>query len=101
MSDIGDRLTQEDKLSFPPFSYAKAIIKDDITYPIIPNCPIISAENMNEGILAQIPIGTLFIVSKGDEEEGEHFLTIRVPDNVWWVEYPGLLVLASWSWGGK
>lgn len=37
------QLWPDDKLSYAkPFSYAKAIIKEDVTYPIIPTIPVIN-----------------------------------------------------------
>lgn len=39
-----NQLWPDDKISFSPFSYAKAIIKDETTYPIVPTLPIINIQ---------------------------------------------------------
>lgn len=70
-----------DKFQFNPFSYAKAIIKDDVTYPIVPNCPIINVDNLDAFNVSNIPVGAFFIIHSQDWDARTETLCLRVPDN--------------------
>lgn len=78
---MATQLWPEDKFQFSPFSYAKAIIKDDITYPIVPNCPIINTDESGSFDCQNIPVGTLFIVHRVDGSSRDDSLCLRVPDD--------------------
>lgn len=76
------QLWPEDKISFGgSFSYAKAIIKDDVTYPIVSNCPIINVDNPAAFNVSNIPVGTFFIVHFQSSEMRVESLCLRVPDD--------------------
>lgn len=72
-----EQLWPEDKIQFSPFSYAKAIIKDEVTYPIVPNCPIINVDNPGTFSASNIPVGTFFIM---------HLPYYQLPGDWWWME---------------
>ena len=74
---VPTQLWPEDKIQFSPFSYTKAIIKDDVTYPIVPNCPIINVDNLETFSASNIPVGTFFIT---------HLPYYSTPDDWWWRE---------------
>lgn len=80
-----EQLWPSDKLGIIPFSYAKAIIKDETTYPIVPNCPIVYTDENLSFDYQNIPAGTIFIIHipyfdiPGDWGRVEH-LAIRVPN---------------------
>lgn len=82
-ADAPTQLLPEDKLPFgAPFSYAKAIIKDDVTYPIVSNCPIINVDNPLEFNANNIPVGTFFIVHfQQSSSSWAESLCLRVPND--------------------
>lgn len=82
-ADAPTQLLPEDKLPFgAPFSYAKAIIKDDVTYPIVPNCPIINVDNPMTFSVGNIPVGTFFIVHfQQSSSSWAESLCLRVPND--------------------
>lgn len=76
------KLWPEDKFPFGgPFSYAKAIIKEDVTYPIVPNCPIINMDDPGTFNVSNIPVGTLFIIHTSNWDWRQEALCLRVPDD--------------------
>lgn len=101
------QLTEEDKISIPtPFSYVKAITKDEVSYPIVPNCPVIDLgeERTEDGLrraMESTPVNTLVVLTWWNEDTGEANLRFRVPDYV--EQGPGLfywsISIAEWSWG--
>ena len=83
MVDIpATQLWPDSKLLFGPFSYTKAIIKDDVTYPIVPNCPIINADEYNNFDYQNIPVGTFFIVHYQHRSWRDEDLCLRVPNDM-------------------
>lgn len=81
-TDAPRQLWPEDKFPFgDPFSYAKAIIKEDVTYPIVPNCPIINVDNPEAFNVGNIPVGTFFIIHSSRWDWREEALCLRVPDD--------------------
>lgn len=76
------QLWPEDKFPFgDPFSYAKAIIKENVTYPIVPICPIINADSPEEFDVSNIPVGTFFIMHYPGWDWRQEALCLRVPDD--------------------
>lgn len=59
---MATQLWPADKLQFGSFSYTKATIKENVTYPIVPNCPIINVDEGDNFDYQNIPVGTFFIV---------------------------------------
>lgn len=88
-ADAPRQLLPEDKLPFgDPFSYAKAIIKEDATYPIVPNCPIINVDNPEAFDVSNIPVGTFFIIHfQMNSSRWTEYLCLRVPADT---------VMANW-----
>lgn len=83
------QLWPEDKFPFGgPFSYTKAIIKDDVDYPIVPNCPIINVDDTEAFDVSNIPAGTFFIIHfQMDSSRWTEYLCLRVPADT---------VMANW-----
>lgn len=76
------QLWPEDKLPYTsPFSYAKAIIKDEITYPIVPICPIINVDDPEAFDASNIPVGAFVIMHYQGWNWRYEFLSLRVPDD--------------------
>lgn len=81
-TDAPRQLWPGDKLPYAsPFSYAKAIIKEDVTYPIVPNCPIINVDNPMTFSASNIPVGTFFIVHSQNWDIRQETLCLRVPND--------------------
>lgn len=81
-SDTPRQLWPEDKFPFgDPFSYAKAIIKENVTYPIVPICPIINVDNPEIPDVSSIPVGTFFIHHSPRWDWRQETLCLRVPDD--------------------
>lgn len=81
-TDAPRQLWPSDKLPYAsPFSYAKAIIKEDVTYPIVPNCPIINVDNPVTFDVSSIPVGTFFIAHFQGSDMRVESLCLRVPDD--------------------
>lgn len=79
---IPTQLWPEDKFPFgDPFSYAKAIIKENVTYPIVPICPIINEDNLETLDISNIPVGTFFIIHSPRWDWRQEALCLRVPDD--------------------
>lgn len=95
--DAPRQLWPEDKFQFSPFSYAKAIIKDDVTYPIVPNCPIINVNNPATFDASNIPVGTFFIMHQQNWDSRNEYLCLGVPDDTTRVSGPGFIITTGRS----
>lgn len=98
--DAPRQLWPNDKITFSPFSYAQAIIKDNTTYPIVPNCPIINVDNPAALDVSNIPVGTLFIVHISvSSSNWMEVLCLRVPDDTegasWGELWKGYVVISQ------
>ena len=110
-TDAPTQLRPEDKISFgDPFSYAKAIIKDDVTYPIVPICPIINVDDPEAFSASNIPVGTFFIIHSSRWDWREEAFCLRVPDDAGRVTdvrlINGFIIIGyrtkvTSSWGGN
>jgi len=81
-TEVPTQLWPEAKFPFgDPFSYAKAIIKENVTYPIVPICPIINTYNPEILDVSSIPVGTFFIIHSSRWDWREETLCLRVPDD--------------------
>lgn len=79
---VPTQLWPEAKFPFgDPFSYAKAIIKENVTYPIVPICPIINTHSPEIPDVSSIPVGTFFIIHSSRWDWREEALCLRVPDD--------------------
>lgn len=110
-TDAPRQLWPSDKLPYAsPFSYAKAIIKEDVTYPIVPNCPIINVDNPMTFSASNIPVGVFFIMHYQGWNWRYESLCLRVPDDTRIVRgvelWNGFIIMttrtnSTSSWGGN
>lgn len=106
-----EQLLPEDKIWFiQSFSYTKAIIKDNVTYPIVPICPIINVDNLETLDVSNIPVGTFFIIHSPRWDWRQEILCLRVPDDAKSAEdvrlingfiIVGMRTNITSSWGGN